>query len=159
VMLSIRQHTSAYVSIRQHTSAYVSIRQHTSAYLCQWLPESPPTVRSTHTYIVDSMLLIYCSDIHTYCIYIHTVYTYILYITYIHSFIHTYAHTYRRITDVCMYTYICRTHTQRQDSDTAPSHTSACVSICQHTSAYVRHIPSVRIAILPRVIKDVRKSA
>jgi hypothetical protein len=32
-MLSIRQHTSAYVSIRQHTSAYVSIRQHTSAYV------------------------------------------------------------------------------------------------------------------------------
>jgi hypothetical protein len=32
-LVSIRQHTSAYVSIRQHTSAYVSIRQHTSAYL------------------------------------------------------------------------------------------------------------------------------
>jgi hypothetical protein len=31
--VSIRQHTSAYVSIRQHTSAYVSIRQHTSAYV------------------------------------------------------------------------------------------------------------------------------
>jgi hypothetical protein len=33
VLVSIRQHTSAYVSIRQHTSAYVSIRQHTSAYV------------------------------------------------------------------------------------------------------------------------------
>jgi hypothetical protein len=28
-LVSIRQHTTAYVSIRQHTSAYVSIRQHT----------------------------------------------------------------------------------------------------------------------------------
>jgi hypothetical protein len=30
---SIRQRTSAYASIRQHTSAYVNIRQHTSAYV------------------------------------------------------------------------------------------------------------------------------
>jgi hypothetical protein len=33
LVVSIRQHTSAYVSTRQHTSAYVSTRQHTSAYV------------------------------------------------------------------------------------------------------------------------------
>ena len=33
VSISTRQHTSAYVRIRQNTSGYVSIRQHTSAYV------------------------------------------------------------------------------------------------------------------------------
>jgi hypothetical protein len=32
-IISMRQHTSAYISIRQHTSAYVSTCQHTSAYV------------------------------------------------------------------------------------------------------------------------------
>jgi hypothetical protein len=90
-VVSIRQHTSAYVSIRQHTSAYVNIRQHTSAYpsIRQYTSAYVSIRQHTSAYVsIPCTMMPPARPMHVY-IYIH-IYIHIYICIYIYAYIYAY---------------------------------------------------------------------
>jgi hypothetical protein len=140
-----RAHTSAYVSIRQHTSAYVSIRQHKSAYV-SFLPGRCRRVCRAHAPRARAgtrpMHTSACVSIRQ-----HT-----------SAYVSIRQHTPRAQEPVralvvqylsLVVKYLSQPSSRISEeyaAHTPCAHTSAYVSIRQHTSAYVKRMPRTRPA-------------